>query len=281
MRRYYSVRTGKNPNSGPIDLDTLKAMFRLLYNELQAAGYFQEHFGYDCVDAGSVSGRLGPDVQAQIQFRLRKSNLWPMHERLQSYSEEDLFDLIEFLFDHVSKPLDGWYHEFSGCGYHYSTFDSRAGQVEYRTRVNEALAEYQEGLSLSEHGELINSGPKGIASLLKANLPTTDIKIANRIEAAIARFKRHRSSLDERRNAVRDLVDVLEFLRPQLKKVITKADENDLFNIANNFNLRHFNERQKTGYDQAIWLSWMFYFYLATIHACMRMLERVSRDGGA
>ena len=130
-RRYYSVRTGKNPNSGPIDLDTLKAMFRLLYKEFEAAGYFQEHFGYECVDAGSVSGKLGPDISVQIHFGLRKTNLWPIHEWLQHYSEEDLFDVIEFLFDHISKPLEGWYHQFSNCGYHYEKFDARMGQAEY------------------------------------------------------------------------------------------------------------------------------------------------------
>ena len=34
------------------------------------------------------------------------------------------------------------------------------------------------------------------------------------------------------------------------------------------------NEKQQTGYDPAIWLSWMFYFYLSTIHAVVRMIEK-------
>jgi hypothetical protein len=45
-----------------------------------------------------------------------------------------------------------------------------------------------------------------------------------------------------------------------LKNVITKNDEGDLFNIANNFAIRHDNEEQKTSYDRALWLSWMFLF---------------------
>ena len=59
-----------------------------------------------------------------------------------------------------------------------------------------------------------------------------------------------------------------------LKTVLAKPDEADLFNIANNFGLRHHNQQQKSDYDGSIWLSWMFYFYLATIHAAMRMLEK-------
>lgn len=46
--------------------------------------------------------------------------------------------------------------------------------------------------------------------------------------------------------------------------------------MANNFGIRHFNERQHAEYD-AIWLSWMFHFLLATIHAGTRFLEERGR----
>lgn len=78
----------------------------------------------------------------------------------------------------------------------------------------------------------------------------------------------------DRRDAVRDLADVLESLRSEAKTVLTKRDEADLFNLANNFGIRHFNAQQKMEYDQDIWLSWMFYYYLATIHAVTRLIER-------
>jgi hypothetical protein len=47
-----------------------------------------------------------------------------------------------------------------------------------------------------------------------------------------------------------------------------------LFNIANNFGIRHHNEKQKTDYDESIWLSWIFYYCLATIHAALRLIEK-------
>ena len=49
-----------------------------------------------------------------------------------------------------------------------------------------------------------------------------------------------------------------------------------MFNIANNFGLRHHNDRQKTGYDTALWLSWMFYLYLATLHVVVRKIDHES-----
>jgi hypothetical protein len=84
------------------------------------------------------------------------------------------------------------------------------------------------------------------------------------VTSAIAKYRRYRSTIAERRDAIRDLADVLEYIRPKLKEVLTKPDEADLFNIVNNFGIRHHNQQQKSDYDASIWLSWMFYFYLAT-----------------
>ena len=62
--------------------------------------------------------------------------------------------------------------------------------------------------------------------------------------------------------------------REEVKKVLKSDDASDLFNLANNFGIRHHRKGQKTDYDQSIWLSWMFYYYLATIHACVRLVEK-------
>jgi len=67
---------------------------------------------------------------------------------------------------------------------------------------------------------------------------------------------------------------VLEYLKPRVKEVLSSPDENDLFQLANKFGIRHHNDEQKTNYDRAIWYSWMFYYYLAAIHACLRLMEK-------
>ncbi|MDR0478718.1 MAG: hypothetical protein LBH31_02700 [Burkholderiaceae bacterium] len=273
-KKYYSTRTGKNPNAGKIDLATLRKLFSALYIELEEDGYFQEYFGYWCVDNGDVAGSLGPDIDAVILFKIRKSGLWPIREKIDNYSENDLFDVIEFLHDHSSKPIDGFHHTFANCGYHYHTFNQEAGRVYYRMKVRPLLEEYKNGYELSSEGEILEHAPVGMDPLLSANVPTTDKGISDRIASAIAKFRRYRSSVHDRKDAIRDLTDVLEYLRPSLKNVLKKQDESDLFNIANNFGIRHHNQQQKTEYDQAIWLSWMFYFYLATIQAVLHMVKR-------
>ena len=111
-------------------------------------------------------------------------------------------------------------------------------------------------------------------SLLQEQLPEYDPEnVEVRVKGAIQKFRNRHSSPDDRRDAIRDLADVLEFLRPKLKTVMTQQ-EKDLFNIANNYDIRHHNEKQKKDYDKPIWYSWMFYFYLSTIHTAVRLIKK-------
>lgn len=275
MRRYYSVRSGKNTGAIRFSLEQLIAQFAAMYDHFVRLGYFQEHFGYNCVDAGEVPGKLGMNVAGQLLRRIRKDNLWPIAEKAVRYSEDDLFDIVEFLYDHVSKPVEGYPHSFGGCGMHYSSFDPDQGRREFPGEINDELRDYGEGYELSADGEILTIGEPVLATIESAQLPAYDAKnVEGRVADAVRKFRRYRSSSEDRRDAIRDLADVLEFLRPRLKKVLTSKDESDLFNIANNFAIRHHDEKQKGNYDKSIWYSWMFYFYLATIHAGLHLLKK-------
>lgn len=191
------------------------------------------------------------------------------------WSGISIFDMIEFLHDHCSKGLKGYYHNWNQCGYHYDEFNDAEGQSYFRELINPILKDYENGFEVSENGELLILSESGLDNLFKANLPTGEKEnVADRIQKASIKFRRHNASLDDRRLVVRELADVLEFLKPSIKKVLNKKDENDLFNIANNFGIRHHNADQQTDYDKAIWCSWMFYFYLATLHTVMRLINK-------
>ncbi len=276
-RLYYSVRTGKNQTSVKLDLTQLRRFVYATYSELAEKGFFQEFFGYTCVDEGFVPGVAGSDVGVFFLRRLRKDNLWPIAAHRDNYTEDDLFDIIELLYDCVSQPLEdeGFYHAFNGCGWHYRKFAKQQGREIFLDNINQVLRDYADGYRLSDSGEILSIADPGLDSLLNTPLPVVDPdNVERRVEAAISKFLRYRSSGDDRREAVRSLADVLEFLRPKLKTVLATKDEGDLFNIANNFAIRHHNADQKVQYDQSIWLTWMFYFYLSTIHASVRLLRR-------
>jgi hypothetical protein len=273
-RDYYSVRTGKITSDEKMNFDILKRLFLIAYTKLGKDGYFQRYFGIDCCD-GFVEGELGEDIDSMIFINLRKDNLYPVYRNLPNYTEDDFFDMIEFLHDHCSKGLDGFYHDYNQCGYHYDKFSDNEGQNHFREMLNPILKEYLDGFEISNKGEILRLSENGLTNLFDADIPSKDVEnVKNKIDSAILKFRRYRSTLDDRKEAIRELADVLEFLRPEIKKHLNKKDENDIFNIANNFGIRHHNKDQQNDYDKPIWYSWMFYYYLATIHTVLRISKK-------
>ena len=80
--------------------DTL-GLFVRLYNQLHEDGYFHEAFGYICVDAGYVPGKVR-DPELEMLLTIRKTGLWPIHEKALFYSEDDFFDVLEFQIGRAS-----------------------------------------------------------------------------------------------------------------------------------------------------------------------------------
>ena len=284
-RRYYSQRENGGKNDEEISLDKLKEFFGILYKEYREKKYFCEK-----LELGCCVDWEDKDLSDLLFKRVRKTNLWHFFNdentgpsgKLKNYSKNDLFDMIEFMFDNVSKPIlnDGdHYHSWGECGYHHKEYSQVDGQREFRKEINEFLNDFENGYELSENGEILHKADKGLKNLLKAekiDLGKGDIK--SRMIEAEKLFYSGRSSFTDRRNAVKELVDCFEFLRSDLKNILDTKDESDLFNIANNFGIRHHNEKQKTSYDKNIWLSWMFHFYLATLHASLRLIEKKENE---
>jgi hypothetical protein len=273
-RAYYSRRTGQNPDVLRLDLPRFKDLFLASYRDLRDKGYFAAAFGQDCQD-GWIQGHAGKDVERFMFQRTRKKNLWPISDKIEPYSEEDLFDVIEFLFDHVAEPQKTWSHGYDNACVHYDEFDQTVGRSRFREDINVLLNDYATGFEMTPNGEIL-SRDRGYETLLDAKMPpsTDPMNVATRVEEAVRKFRRHSASRTDKREAVRLLADVLEYQRPKLKQILTSKDEADLFNIANNFGIRHHNSKQKTNYDQDVWLRWIFYFYLSTVHAAERLLNK-------
>lgn len=284
-RRYYSLRTHAEPALSRLDLSQVRPLFSALFADFQDRGYFIEALGSACVDSGWEPGTFGNDPGRYVMRILRKPNVWPVPEKVDTYAESDLFDIIEFLYDHVSAPVvtdDTYFHPWGDCGYHYDVFDKAAEQRAFRDEVNALLRDYQDGYEISPEGEICFLGDLGLDTLLSASLPSIDVEnVDARVEAAVTKFRRRGASLDERHDAVRTLADVLERLRPQFKGVLNHKDEADLFEIANRFGVRHNDAKQQTNYERPLWLSWMFYYYLATIHLAVRRIKLAAGAGTA
>jgi len=260
-KSYYSIRTGKNKNIGGVSLEDLKELFLKVYKHFNRNDFFVEN----------IHRTPDDDIELEILLKIRKQSLWPIEICIHTYEEDDLFDIMEFLYQKISKPIEGSEYEDQ---IYWDTFNKTEGQSAYREKINEVLALYEKPYELSTDGEILQKSESGFEQIFEADIPTSNEDIRKRLEAAILKYRRHGSTLDDRRAVIRDLVDVIEYLRPQVKSLLTKKDESDLFNIANNFGIRHHNEKQKTDYDAALWLSWMFYFYLSTIHVILRKIQK-------
>ena len=124
--------------------------------------FFQEAFGYDCVDAGAVYGVVGRDPNTWFLRTLHRDGIWPYQEKGSQYDADTLFDVLEALHDLVSEPVQGRYHDYASCGWHYSVFDTALGQQEFRKLINPALARYEQPLEMTSDGEIIVLAPPGV-----------------------------------------------------------------------------------------------------------------------
>ena len=282
-RQYYAQRHGRGPKAGPLALETVK---RLLLNEivaLESDGFFQEAFGNVCIDDGYVAGTVGNDIDAFFLRAIMREGVWPVEAHIADYDADTLFDVLEVLHDVVSEPTEGHYHGYGDCGMHYSVFDRPAGQARYCELINEVLQLSDPGYELDDQGRVMELAPAEFRTLLQAPVPagTEHDLITRRIDAAVTRFRTRGASPDDRRHAVRDLADVLEALRPDIKEHMLTADEKALFHVANGFAIRHNSRQQRGDYARLVWLRWAFYVYLATIHAVLRVRKTQSEAATA
>lgn len=276
-REYYSRRKKLAPKTTYTQLTDLISSY---FKSLLENGYYVEHFGYHCVD-GFYPGLCGYDVVGYIFRKTRIKINWPIADHLIELDEAQLFDIIEFMHDHVSYPLEGEYHSYNNCGMHYTSFDKEKGKVEFVEQINELLADYKDGYHMSPDGEIEMLLPSELNRLINTKFPSNpddEFHVTQKVALATKQFRIRNASLLERMNAVRVLAEVLEYLLPKIKQSeITKKDERDLFNIANNFCIRHNDINQKKDYSIE-WLCWIFHVYLATIHMCMWYYDRQANE---
>lgn len=268
-KKYYAERVGEKVE--PYDFDTLKTVFLLKFEELERGLFFQEATGYRCVDLGVIPGTWGDNPASFFFMSLRFRNLWPIRQNIANYDEVKLFSVIEFLFDYVSEPQHTWNHTWMNCGWHSSTYDKAKGKMKYKDELNRILKEYKSGYELSDAGEVLQISPSGLETIIAEIPKTSDPKnIDDRVHSAITKYKRYSATIDDKKDAVRTLADVLEFLRKEGIRLPGK-DDDVLFQIINCFDIRHHNREQQGDYDKEVWYDWMFYTFLSSINVLLKL----------
>lgn len=268
-RPYWSQRLVGVVSPQPATLGATARRIRALILELSDEHFFAEVLGFSCVDD---HGEAPSTPQQELERRVGKPHLYSADP--ESWTEEDLCDYIEVFHDLAARPTKGWHHSYLGCGWHPTQFSRKSGQALYRWRVNELLGSSL-GLRLSESGEdvgrMVRLLPEELGTLVDeavGGLGGTRDEIAH----AVALFRSRSGTRQERRSAIIALAAVLEQRRSLLKAHLLSKDEGALFQIANEYDLRHRRADQRTDYGDHF-LDWIFYWYLATIHLTDRIAE--------
>ena len=156
-------------------------------------------------------GEHGLDPSFRVFASLGKKGLWPLWDMSGYMSDSDVFDMIEYLFSHVSEPVYDLGGFFSG------DYDEEAGKVYFISKMNNMLYRYDGGFELSRDGDVLSLVPDGLDSLVNANVSHHDKEnIVKRIASAKLLFRKRDKGgecLRNRNNAVKELADVLKFLK--------------------------------------------------------------------
>ncbi|WP_218017258.1 hypothetical protein [Rhodococcus marinonascens] len=261
-----------------MDTPALVRGFVSLIDELDTAGYFENRFGKDCVDDprdDTVHTLIS--VHTLIYRELGVEGIWPLDADLLADSIDLFYDIVELLHDQVAKPNTRFYHDFSECGWHHDKFDIGAGGVVYRWRVNKLFEGSTLELRLAEDGEdigrLVTVTDEARTALAQSVAARSDGESADQVRHALALFRERGSDRNQKRSAVAALALVLEERRyGVLADALAKSDRGALFDLANNFHVRHQDARQKRDYDD-FYLDWIFWVYLSTIELTNQVLD--------
>ena len=270
-RPYWSQR-GRLSEPPLLDLRAAVRRVRNLVEELMADHFFAKACGFECVDN---NGDFGSSPEQELDLRLGKRHLWSAAD--EDFSESDLCDFIEVFHDLAARPTRGWYHTYCDCGFHPSAFHQKSGQALFRSRVNQLLDTTSLGLRLAEEGEdvgrIVRSAPPGLGALVEEALESSPVSDRDDVAHAVALYRSRSAARQDKRSAVVALAGVLERHRTTLKRDLLSKDEGALFNIANNFDLRHRDDAQLADYDDGF-LEWIFHLYLATVRLLGHLVER-------
>lgn len=178
--KYWSQRT-KPASSADWLKNSVHATLSLI-NRLKRSYYFAEFFGNHCsyceggygLNCDRVNERLGEHIPGLT---------YPP----QKVSADDLFDLIEFFYDHASLPTS-----WAACGGDDNrcpqSYSGMRGKARFANEVNIVFTRFGAPYRLA-HGRIIRASSPVIEQLLEHPILTDDQKLNELITRAVQAFK--------------------------------------------------------------------------------------------
>ncbi len=278
MEQYYMERNGLLQERAKIDIKGLRAYWGEIYQYFKSKGYFQlAEFGV-CRGNAAIPLKLSPSPTQYFLLHTGKTKIWPIEDNLLKYSEDEIFTLIEIYYDSIER-CEWKENEDGEWDWERDTITPKS---EFCTYVNNILRFYGNGYCLEPSRGFIMLVPnEALQHQLNAIVPCITNEVFEQLSSATKDFYRFDATLERKKKAIATLADILEPLRNDLKDIlneecsIAKNDHDKLiFDIVNNFNVRHNNKKQYKEYSVGIWYDWMMQYYTSVIIAYYRLREK-------
>jgi len=230
-------------------------------DRLLSHGAFGRHFPTRCPDNPAVIGNNSDQFWRTAEGMI-PGLVWPSDE-FHVASAEQVFDLLEFCFNHVAYPESGQWHQY--FQHHHLSFDVGRGQAKLRSFINDLFERNGVGYELDVSGKVVRLGAPVVGDLaLSTRFNSGDEELDTYLKNAVRKFRAHSagSTLD----AVKELWDAFERYKTILGEGDKKTTADDLLarmaddgefldrlrteakeltEIGNRFMIRH-SERHKT-----------------------------------
>lgn len=269
-RPYWPSRRGVGGKANRLNAKELQVSFAALIAELDGFCYLE----LACRSRGPRFYRMPDALRNILQEGVGVVVQWPLEPN--EWDQDTFYGLVEVFHDLVARPRK---REAARTGREWDCdqFARSPAQTAYRWRVNRLFERSSTALRLADTGEdkgrLVAAVDEARDDLASCMAERDDPGTSGPVRHAIALHRSRAATEHDTRSAVIALAGVLEERRNLLKAELFAKDEGALFQIANQFGIRHQTADQLRDYDP-MFLDWVFWWYLATIELSDRLLAR-------
>jgi hypothetical protein len=258
--------------------------FLTYIDRLTERDYLCEHFGTEVCD-GYPGGRDNQALAARTTEEFGYA-AWPVAPP--TATTEQMLDLVEFFFQHVSKPTKSWSHDFCRGSHPIGEYDAKQARYEYTVQVNGFFTRFHHPYKLRK-GRIVHVSSELLDTRVFAtDFNTDDPHLLDLLNKAVDFFGER--SGKRKLDALRCIVDAFERLKTlegvdkkkSVLAVLSRISPNaeiralmdahfrNLTEIANRSTIRH-HERDRAVLSDTEFVEYLFYTYY---NACRLILGK-------
>ena len=255
-------------------------LYKVIEYWLDIYFYFKNEECFQYAEDGLKRGKnivplkFAPSPEYFLFMQTGKKDLWPLdYDYIKRCDEATIFTLIEIYYDAIDKRV--WNE---GLEEWESVPENSKYKKQYCEYVNKILRYYKNGYILEESLGIITEEPNNaLKEQFKYSGKEISEKIFTRLQDSQKMYYRFDSTPEQKKKAICTLADILENIKKESESLFGKVYNLDpsinkhlIFQIVNQYGIRHDNNKQIDDPYITIWYDWMMQYYTSTIIAFYR-----------